>query len=78
MGSLIIITILKLTVVHRYKAVEQSSEATGINAPASWGVQDIQAWLKEQAASLDDDVSPDVSRDLFEQGFDRYVNRHPL
>ncbi|KAI0085165.1 hypothetical protein BDY19DRAFT_909277 [Irpex rosettiformis] len=53
-----------------YKAAEQSAETTGVGAPTSWNVDDIQAWLQEQATGLHDDISPDVSRDLFEQGFD--------
>lgn len=54
--------------------MEQSAEATGVGAPLSWNVSEIQPWLQEQAAGLLDGVSLDVSRDLFEQGFDRCVH----
>ena len=61
----------------RYKAVEQSAAATGVGAPSSWNIDDIQPWLREQAAGLLDDVSLNISRDLFEQGFDRCVHISP-
>lgn len=42
--------------------------------PISWDVHDVQNWLSEHAASVHGDQVVDPGRDLFEQGFDRYVH----
>ncbi|TFY63083.1 hypothetical protein EVJ58_g3467 [Rhodofomes roseus] len=53
-----------------YKTVEESSSAHGVAPPPSWDVKDVQSWLAEHAAGINDERVVDPDRDLFEQGFD--------
>ena len=58
----------------RYKTVEDSTNAHGVPPPVSWDVQDVRNWLLQHATSVHGDQAVDPERDLFEQGFDRYVD----
>lgn len=52
--------------------MEDSTEKEA-GGPASWSESDIQSWLLDQADTLNDGISRDITHDLFEQGFDRWV-----
>jgi hypothetical protein len=41
--------------------------------PSSWSIQDVESWLVELTASINNGTIISPSRDIFEQGFDRSV-----
>ena len=51
--------------------MEDSAGEKDAGGPVSWSEADIQSWLLDQAEVLNDGISRDITRDLFEQGFDR-------
>ncbi|EKM49837.1 uncharacterized protein PHACADRAFT_154467, partial [Phanerochaete carnosa HHB-10118-sp] len=53
-----------------YETVEDSTNSMGINPPYSWRPEDIQDWLLEHAASLNEGVTPPADADIFSHGFD--------
>ncbi|KAF7798276.1 hypothetical protein EIP86_009494 [Pleurotus ostreatoroseus] len=53
-----------------YAAVENSSGIKTIVPPKSWSPEDIEAWLCEHAAAINDERRFDPSIDLFQQGLD--------
>lgn len=60
--------------MRRYKTIEESTNAHEVAPPQSWEAQDVQQWLAQHAASIHAEKTADPDRDLFEQGFDRYVS----
>lgn len=57
----------------RYETVENSSGIKDIMPPKSWTFEDVQDWLSEHSAAVNDGRPLDPNIDLFEQGFDRCV-----
>ncbi|KZT20031.1 putative nonribosomal peptide synthetase [Neolentinus lepideus HHB14362 ss-1] len=53
-----------------YETVEASTKAGDIAPPESWAEPIVTNWLASQAASLNNDRSPELDVDLFAQGFD--------
>ncbi|KAG6906942.1 putative NRPS-like protein biosynthetic cluster [Tephrocybe rancida] len=53
-----------------YATVEQSAKGEDVVPPVSWGIDDVQTWLLEQAADIHSGKTFVVSGDLFDQGFD--------
>ncbi|KAG6878934.1 putative NRPS-like protein biosynthetic cluster [Termitomyces sp. T32_za158] len=56
-----------------YITVEESAKGEDVIPPFTWDHEGVCAWLLEQAADIDSGKAFDVSRDLFDQGFDRSV-----
>ncbi|CAL1703594.1 unnamed protein product [Somion occarium] len=53
-----------------YETIEKSRDAQGISPPDAWTVSSVEEWLTQHAASINDQSSPKLDGDLFEQGFD--------
>ncbi|KAG6896169.1 putative NRPS-like protein biosynthetic cluster, partial [Termitomyces sp. T32_za158] len=56
-----------------YHTVEESAKGEDVIPPITWDDEGVCAWLLEQAADIHSGKAFDVSRDLFDQGFDRSV-----
>ncbi|KAG6888349.1 hypothetical protein C0995_009042 [Termitomyces sp. Mi166 len=53
-----------------YATVEQSAKGEEVVPPVTWEHENVQAWLLEQATDIHSGKVFEVSKDLFEQGFD--------
>ncbi|KAG6847388.1 hypothetical protein H0H93_008505, partial [Arthromyces matolae] len=53
-----------------YATVEESAKGEDVSPPKSWGKDDVESWLLHHAADIHSGKEFDVSKDLFEQGFD--------
>ncbi|TCD63026.1 putative NRPS-like protein biosynthetic cluster [Steccherinum ochraceum] len=53
-----------------YAQLEESNDTHGVPAPEAWNLREIEAWLVSLAATVNEDKTPSLSADLFEQGFD--------
>lgn len=69
-------------IICRYEKVDASESASNVEAPPSWGADDVEAWLRVQAESVNtahtQGVTINVDMDLFSQGFDRSAFRSVL
>ncbi|KAG6872149.1 hypothetical protein C0993_002405, partial [Termitomyces sp. T159_Od127] len=61
-----------------YTTVEESARGEDVVPPLTWYHEHVQAWLLKQAADIHSGKVFEVSRDLFEQGFDRSVNPYNI
>ena len=54
-----------------YHALEDSTGAKGRSSSRSWRPEDIEDWLLDHAASLNESVTPPLDSELFLHGLDR-------
>lgn len=57
----------------RYETVETSTNSRETRPPSSWDLPDLEEWLVDTAASVNENVPVEPTIDLFQQGFDRSV-----
>lgn len=66
-----------MLIMCRYEKVDKRAQsASDVEAPLSWGADDVQAWVGVQAAGVNTAQAlgeMDAEADLFSQGFDRLV-----
>ena len=51
----------------------KSGDAKGVSPPMSWSLEDVEAWLILLSASVIGGMQLSPDRDVFDQGFDRFV-----
>lgn len=54
-----------------YDAVQESADAKGVKPPTTWKADEVEQWLVDISASVNNGVKLSPSRDVFDQGFDR-------
>ncbi|CAL1703617.1 unnamed protein product [Somion occarium] len=53
-----------------YQTVEESADAKGIAPPKEWTTDEVQSWLSDLGASINEEKRLIPNLDFFEQGFD--------